>query len=72
MPLTLTGAGVVSGIADAGLPDVIADGIFIKNIKNVSNDETLSGTYNWGSFGPISIDTNVTVTIGTGATWSIV
>ena len=72
MPLTLTGAGVVSGIADTGLPDVIADGIFIKNIKNVSSDETLSGTYNWGSFGPISIDNNVTVTIGTGATWSIV
>lgn len=72
MPLTLTGAGVVSGIADAGLPDVIADGIFIKNIKNVSSNETLSGTYNWGSFGPISIDTNVTVTIATGATWSIV
>ena len=52
MPLTLTGAGVVSGIADAGLPDVIADGIFIKNIKNVSSNETLSGTYNWGSFRP--------------------
>lgn len=72
MSLSLTGAGVISGIADAGLPDVIADGIFIKNIKNVSSDETLSGTYNWGSFGPISIDTGVTVTISTNATWSIV
>ena len=35
MSLTLSGAGVVSGIADAGLPDVIADGIFIKNGKCV-------------------------------------
>lgn len=72
MSLTISGAGVISNIADDGLPDVIADGIFIKNVKNVSSDETLSGSYNWGSFGPISIDTNVTVTIANEATWSIV
>ena len=72
MPISIDGTGSVSGLSDTGLPDVIADGIFIKNIKNVSSDETLSGSYNWGTFGPISIDTNVTVTIGTGATWSIV
>tara|TARA_A100001201_G_C4066777_1_gene194400 strand:+ start:564 stop:782 length:219 start_codon:yes stop_codon:yes gene_type:complete len=72
MPISIDGTGSVSGLSDTGLPDVIADGIFIKNIQNVSSDETLSGTYNWGSFGPISIDTGVTVTISTGATWSIV
>lgn len=72
MPISINGTGSVSGLSDTGLPDVIADGIFIKNVQNVSSDETLSGSYNWGSFGPISIDTNVTVTISTGATWSIV
>ena len=72
MPISIDGTGSVSGLSDTGLPDVIADGIFIKNIKNVSSDETLSGSYNWGTFGPVSIDTGVTVTIGTGATWSIV
>ena len=72
MPISIDGTGSISGLSDTGLPDAIADGIFIKNIQNVSSDETLSGTYNWGSFGPISIDTNVTVTISTGATWSIV
>ena len=72
MSLTISGSGVISNIADDGLPDVIADGIFIKNVKNVSSDEILSGTYNWGSFGPISIDNNVTVTISNQATWSIV
>ena len=72
MPISIDGTGSVSGLSDTGLPDVIADGIFIKNIQNVSSDETLSGSYNWGTFGPISIDTGVTVTIGTGATWSIV
>ena len=72
MPISIDGTGSISGLSDTGLPDVIADGIFIKNIQNVSSDETLSGTYNWGSFGPISIDTGVTVTISTGATWSIV
>ena len=72
MSISINGAGIVSGIADAGLPDVIADGIFIKNIKSVTSDETLSGTYNWGSFGPIDIANNVTVTIANNATWSIV
>lgn len=72
MPISINGGGTVSGLSDTGLPDVIADGIFIKNIKTVSSNETLSGSYNWGSFGPISINTGVTVTISTGATWSIV
>ena len=72
MAISIDGTGTISGIADAGLPDVVADGIFIKNIQTVTTNETLSGSYNWGSFGPISINTGVTVTIGTGATWSIV
>lgn len=72
MAISIDGTGTISGIADAGLPDVVADGIFIKNIQTVTSNETLSGSYNWGSFGPISINTGVTVTIGTGATWSIV
>lgn len=72
MSLTISGTGVISNIADGGLPDVIAEGIFIKNVKTVSSDETLDGTYNWGSFGPISIGNNVTVTISNQATWSIV
>ena len=78
MSLTISGSGSINGLTGPqGIPDVISDGIFVKNIANVSSDITLSLTsnsinYNYGSFGPVSIDNNVTVTIGTGATWSIV
>ena len=81
MSLTISGAGSINGLTGPqGIPDVISDGIFIKNIANVSQDIELELTpnppntqsYNYGSFGPVSIDTGVTVTIGTDATWSIV
>lgn len=72
MAITINGSGSISGISDTGLDDVINDGLFIKNLKTVSNDVTLSGSYNWGTFGPTAIDVGITVTIGVGGTWSIV
>lgn len=72
MAITINGTGSISGISDTGLDDVINDGLFIKNLKSVTNDVTLSGSYNWGTFGPTAITPGITVTIGVGGTWSIV
>ena len=74
MAITINGTGSVSGLSGPeGLTDVISDGIFIKNVATVASDITLgAGTYNYGSFGPIDISTGTTVTIASGATWSIV
>lgn len=46
--------------------------IFYENDMVVTGDYTIQNNKNAGSFGPITIDTGVTVTVPTGATWSIV
>lgn len=46
--------------------------VFVENDQTVTGDYTLTAGKNAGSFGPITINTGVTVTVPTGATWSIV
>ena len=48
------------------------DAIFYENGQNVTSDYTISNGQNAGSFGPITIDSGVTVTVGTGETWTVV
>ena len=48
------------------------DQIFYLNGQTVTTDYTISGTSNAGSFGPITVDSGVTVTVSTGAVWSVV
>lgn len=57
-----TGAGTGGG----------TDSIFILNGQTVTADFTVPGTSNAGSFGPIAVNTGVTVTVSPGAVWSIV
>lgn len=49
-----------------------SDQIFIENGQTVTTDYTISASKNAGTFGPISIDSGVTVTIPDGSVWSIV
>ena len=49
-----------------------SDQIFIENGQTVTTDYTISAAHNAGTFGPISIDSGVTVTIPDGSVWSIV
>lgn len=48
------------------------DTIFWENGTNVTTDYTISDGFNAGSFGPITIDSGVTVTVGSGETWTVV
>lgn len=48
------------------------DQIFIENGQTVTTSYTISASHNAGTFGPISIDDGVTVTIPDGSVWSIV
>jgi hypothetical protein len=50
----------------------VADGCMQTNNKTISNNYTLGATTNAVSAGPITINTGVTVTISTGATWVVV
>lgn len=49
-----------------------SDQIFIENGQTVTTDYTITASHNAGTFGPISIDSGVTVTIPSGSVWSIV
>lgn len=45
---------------------------FWKNKNVVSANTTLANTYNYMSAGPITVANTVTITIATGAVWTIV
>jgi len=47
-------------------------GRFIANDPTIATDKTLTSTYNWGTFGPVTIDSGITITIASGATWTVV
>jgi len=47
-------------------------GIFWENDQTVTVDYTITAGKNAGTFGPISVDSGVTVTVPSGSTWSIV
>ena len=49
-----------------------SDQVFIENGQTVTTDYTISTSYNAGTFGPVSIDSGVTVTVPTGSVWSII
>ena len=49
-----------------------ANAIFWENEQLVTHDYTITNNRNAGSFGPITIDNGVTVTVGTGENWTIV
>ncbi len=48
------------------------DAIFYNNGKTVTSDYTIPTAQNSGTFGPVTINTGVTVTVPSGSTWSIV
>ena len=49
-----------------------SDAIFYQNGQTVTTNYTITNNQNAGSFGPITINSGVTVTVGTGETWTIV
>ena len=49
-----------------------SDQIFIENGQTVTTNYTITTNFNAGSFGPVSVNSGVTVTIPTGSVWTIV
>jgi hypothetical protein len=60
---TNVGGGATGGGSDA---------VFIENGQTVTTDYTITTNYNAGTFGPVQINSGVTVTIPTGSTWTVV
>jgi hypothetical protein len=46
--------------------------VFFENDQTISVDYTIPSTKNAGTFGPITVDSGITVTVSTGSTWTIV
>ena len=67
------GSGNLSwGVAGAGAQGAGNDKIFWENDQTVTASYTIGSGKNAGSFGPIAIQSGVTVTIGSGETWTVV
>jgi hypothetical protein len=49
-----------------------ANRIFWENEQSVTHDYTIQNNHNAGSFGPITINASVTVTVGAGEHWTII
>jgi hypothetical protein len=45
--------------------------VFFQNDTTVTADTTVDTSKNWASVGPITIQSGVTVTINSGATWAV-
>jgi len=49
-----------------------ANAIFWENEQTVTHDYTIGNNKNAGSFGPITINSGVTVTVGAGESWTVI
>jgi hypothetical protein len=45
---------------------------FFRNIPTISANYTVTTTYNEMSIGPITINSGITVTVNSGATWTVI
>ena len=64
---TLSWAAAGGGAVGGG-----SDEIFWENDQTITQNYTITNGKNAGSFGPITIQSGVTVTVGTGETWTVV
>ena len=70
--LVSDGSDISWGDAAAGATGAGSDKIFWENGQTVTQNYTITNNYNAGTFGPVTINNSVTVTVGDGETWTIV
>ena len=82
MPIVINGSGTdkVLGYTSNGMEWTVAaagatgggsDKVFWENGQTVTTDYTITDGQNAGTWGPITINNGVTVTIGDGEYWTI-
>ena len=67
---TNTGAIVSGGVTASG-PISVTSSPFYRNSSTISNNYTITTDYNEMSIGPITINNGITVTVNSGATWTV-
>ena len=66
------GTDIAWAAAAAGATGAGSDKVFWENGQTVTQNYTITNNYNAGTFGPVTINNSVTVTVGAGETWTIV
>ena len=61
----------LTGLVGGG-PSLGANSVIRTNSKVITSSITFAGTENGGSFGPISLNSGVVVTVTSGSTWTII
>lgn len=73
--LTLAASKTIQRQSDGSVYDASggnSDNIFFLNGKTVTANYTIPTNYNAGSFGPITVNSGVTVTVPSGSVWTVV
>jgi hypothetical protein len=73
--LTLAASKTIQRDASGGVYDASGggtDNIFFLNGITVTTNYTLPTSYNAGTFGPVTVNSGVTVTIPSGSVWTVV
>ena len=69
--LDTTTITTISAVVKAGADGTGSNSAFWVNDKEITADYTIPNNKNGGTFGPITINSGVTVTIGSGETWTV-
>ena len=48
------------------------DKVFWENSNTITTSYTISNNMNAGTFGPVTVNNGVTVTVGSGETWTVI
>ena len=70
--LVSDGTDISWGDSAAGAGGGGSDKIFWENGQTITTNYTITNNMNAGTFGPVTINNSVTVTVGDGETWTIV
>ena len=63
----LTWAEAVAGATGGG-----NDKVFWENSTTITTSYTITNNMNAGTFGPVTVNNGVTVTVGSGETWTVI
>jgi hypothetical protein len=70
--LTSSGSLSVSGSFSCSGPFSLTGSPIYRNLPTITTNYTVTTTYNELSVGPITINNGITVTVDTGATWTVI
>ena len=70
--LVSDGTDISWGEAAAGATGGGNDKVFWENSNTITTSYTISNNMNAGTFGPVTVNNGVTVTVGSGETWTVI